>query len=79
MGTDIGPTSSGRYQLHVRFTNDGNQPRAVPTKAAAVDPSGADRTFHPDYARTLTVDQMNSAWNAEIDRIMEPPSGLGGG
>jgi hypothetical protein len=26
MGTDIGPTVAGRYELHVRFTNDGNQP-----------------------------------------------------
>jgi hypothetical protein len=26
MGSEIGTTVTGRYQLHVRFTNDGNQP-----------------------------------------------------
>lgn len=26
MGTDIGLTTTRRYQLHVRFTNDGDQP-----------------------------------------------------
>jgi len=26
MGKEIGPTVAGGYELHVRFTNDGNQP-----------------------------------------------------
>jgi hypothetical protein len=26
IGSEIGPTVTGRYRLHVRFTNDGNQP-----------------------------------------------------
>jgi hypothetical protein len=26
MGRDIGPTVTGGYELHVRFTNDSNQP-----------------------------------------------------
>jgi hypothetical protein len=53
--------------------------RVVPTQAAPRDESGIDRTFHPDYARALTVEQTNAAWNAEIDRVMETPIGLGGG
>jgi hypothetical protein len=37
-----------------------------------------DRTFHPDYSRALTVDQMSRAWQAEADRIA-PPFVTGGG
>ena len=38
----------------------------------------ADRTFHPDFSRALTVDQMNRAWQNELDRI-NPPVVTGGG
>ena len=37
-----------------------------------------DRTFHPDYSRALSVDQMTRAWNDELDRI-NPPVVTGGG
>jgi hypothetical protein len=29
----------------------------------------ADRTFHPNYANALTIDQMSRAWQAEADRL----------
>lgn len=38
----------------------------------------ADRTFHPDYSKALTVDQMSRAWQNELDRI-NPPIVTGGG
>jgi hypothetical protein len=38
----------------------------------------ADRTFHPDYSRALTPDQMTRAWQDELDRI-NPPIVTGGG
>jgi hypothetical protein len=42
------------------------------------DLSGIDRTFHPDYAHALTVQQMNAAWDAEITRVFETPVTGGG-
>ena len=38
----------------------------------------ADRTFHPDYSRALTIEQMSRAWQAEADRLA-PPIVTGGG
>ncbi|MEA2787568.1 MAG: hypothetical protein QOF71_3672 [Candidatus Eremiobacteraeota bacterium] len=38
----------------------------------------ADRTFHPNYAGALTIDQMARAWQAEADRLA-PPIVTGGG
>ena len=48
--------------------------RTTPTPS---DPR-ADRTFHPDFSKALTVDQMNRAWQDELDRI-NPPVVTGGG
>ncbi|HTJ28013.1 MAG TPA: hypothetical protein VMA36_17790 [Candidatus Limnocylindria bacterium] len=42
------------------------------------DESGIDRTFHPDYSHALTVEQMDAAWNAEINRVFETPIAGGG-
>jgi hypothetical protein len=50
-------------------------PKPTPTPP---DRSGIDRTFHPDYSHTLTVEQMDAAWNAEIDRVFETPIAGGG-
>jgi hypothetical protein len=49
-------------------------PKPLPTP----DLSGIDRTFHPDYSHALTVQQMNAAWDAEIDRVFETPITGGG-
>jgi hypothetical protein len=49
----------------------------APNLAARRDPR-TDRTFHPDYSRALTVDQMNRAWQNELNRI-DPPVVTGGG
>ncbi|MBV9439339.1 MAG: hypothetical protein JOZ24_05030 [Candidatus Eremiobacteraeota bacterium] len=46
--------------------------------ASDVVPSSADRSFHPDYSRALSVEQMTRAWRDEIDRL-NPPLGAGGG
>ena len=40
--------------------------------------AGVDRTFHPDFSHALSVDQMERAWQAELDRI-NPPTVTGGG
>jgi hypothetical protein len=45
--------------------------------AAQTDPR-ADRTFHPNYANALTIDQMSRAWQAEAERLA-PPIVTGGG
>ncbi|HEY6236616.1 MAG TPA: hypothetical protein VIW69_16070 [Candidatus Elarobacter sp.] len=37
-----------------------------------------DRTFHPNYAKALTVEQMPRAWQAEADRLA-PRIVTGGG
>jgi hypothetical protein len=52
-------------------------PRPKPTPADP-DRSGIDRTFHPDYSHAVTVEQMNAAWNAEINRVFETPIAGGG-
>ena len=46
--------------------------------APAPDQSGGDRTFHPDYSKALTPDQMTVAWKAEIDRVFQTPIAGGG-
>jgi hypothetical protein len=38
----------------------------------------ADRTFRPDYAKALTVEQMSRAWQAEAERLA-PQLVTGGG
>jgi hypothetical protein len=52
--------------------------RVVSPQQPRPDQSGIDRTFHPDDAHALTVDQLNAAWNAEVDRIMQKPVAGGG-
>jgi hypothetical protein len=47
---------------------------ALPAQAGA----RADRTFHPNYADALSIEQMSRAWQAEIDRLA-PPIVTGGG
>ena len=51
----------------------------APRRTAPTPPDPrADRTFHPDFSRALTVEQMNRAWQNELDRI-NPPVVTGGG
>jgi hypothetical protein len=66
------PVVAGKHDRQVTITRV-----AAPQPATRVEPE-MDRTFHPDYTRALTVEQMNAAWNAEVDRIMEPPATGGG-
>lgn len=49
----------------------------VPAVAVQANPH-VDRTFHPDFSHALSVDQMERAWQAELDRI-NPPIVTGGG
>jgi hypothetical protein len=42
-------------------------PKPLPTP----DLCGIGRTFHPDYSHARTLEQMNAAWDAEIDRVFE--------
>jgi hypothetical protein len=72
-----GPTAPIAQTVH-------DDPRNVsishvnPPAKTPVDKSGIDRTFHPDYSQALTVEQMDAAWNAEINRVFETPIAGGG-
>ena len=44
----------------------------------SAQPRRLDRTFHPDYSKALSVDQLTRAWHDEVDRI-NPPIVTGGG
>ncbi len=47
-------------------------------KQSTQSDSPPDRTFHPDYSRALSTDQMARAWRDEADRLA-PPVITGGG
>jgi hypothetical protein len=47
-------------------------------KAAPQSDPRADRTFHPDYSRALSVEQVTRAWQAEMERIAPQPVTGGG-
>jgi hypothetical protein len=71
-----GPTAPIAQTVH-------DDPRNVSVSHVApaqtpVDESGIDRSFHPDYSQALTVEQMDAAWNAEINRVFETPIAGGG-
>ena len=52
---------------------------AAARRAKPPEPDGPpDRSFHPDYSRALSTDQMTRAWHDEIDRL-SPPFITGGG
>lgn len=66
--TDTPPTAQMRV---IGITNAG--------RGKAPAPAGqVDRTFHPDYSKALSVEQMTRAWHDELDRI-NPPIVTGGG
>jgi methylmalonyl-CoA mutase cobalamin-binding subunit len=69
----VSPVVAGRHDRQVTVT------RVVAPQDPARDESGIDRTFHPDYTQALTAEQMNAAWSAEVDRVMQKPVGEGGG
>jgi hypothetical protein len=50
----------------------------VPKPPSNQDESETDRTFHPDYSKALTPDQVQAAWNAEINRVFQTPISGGG-
>jgi hypothetical protein len=59
----------------LRVIGVANAKRTAPPAQAG---TRADRTFHPDYSRALTIDQMSRAWQAEVERI-SPQIVTGGG
>jgi hypothetical protein len=75
--TNTVPVTAPAAQGRLAQDTTGISRAAVPP-ATPVDKSGIDRSFHPDYSRALTVDQMTAAWNAEIDRVFETPITGGG-
>ena len=50
----------------------------VPKPPSKRDESRTDRTFHPDYSKALTPDQMQAAWNAEINSVFQTAISGGG-
>jgi len=72
VGSLVAETPPG---AHLRVIGIANAKRtATPAQAD----TSADRTFHPNYANALTIDQMSRAWQAEVDRI-SPQIVTGGG
>jgi hypothetical protein len=67
--------TEGPVTSQMRVIGITNAPRAG-TPAQPEKP--VDRTFHPDYSKALTPDQMTRAWQDELDRI-NPPIVTGGG
>lgn len=59
----------------IRTTTSFSQP-AKP--ATTPDKSDPERPFQPDYTNTLTPQQMQAAWESEIERVFVPPIGGGG-
>ncbi|HEY0383186.1 MAG TPA: hypothetical protein VGC72_13415 [Candidatus Elarobacter sp.] len=72
MGSLVTDTPRG---AELRVIALANAKRTAP--AAQPDPR-ADRTFHPGYAKALTIEQMSLAWQAEADRLA-PQIVTGGG
>jgi hypothetical protein len=65
--------SPATSQMHVMGIT--NAPRAATPQ---LRDNRTDRSFHPDYSKALTPDQMTRAWQDELDRI-NPPIVTGGG
>jgi hypothetical protein len=59
----------------LRVIGIANSKRTAPPAQAD---ARADRTFRPNYANALTIDQMSRAWQAEVDRL-SPQIVTGGG
>jgi len=72
VGTLVTDTPATSQMRIIGITN------AARGKIPAQPDRQADRTFHPDYSRALSVDQMERAWRDELDRI-NPPIVTGGG
>ena len=51
---------------------------ALAAFVATSTPAPTDATFHPDYSKALTVEQMSAAWQAELDRLFPQPVTGGG-
>lgn len=47
-------------------------------RTTSADQTTSGNDFHPDYSQALTLDQMTAAWNAEINRVFQPPFAGGG-
>lgn len=72
VGTLITDTPAASQMRIIGITNAGRG--TIP----AQPDRQVDRTFHPDYSRALSVDQVTRAWRDELDRI-NPPIVTGGG
>jgi hypothetical protein len=72
VGSLVADTPPG---AQLRVIGIANAKRTAPPAQAG---TRADRTFHPNDAKALTVDQMSRAWQAEVDRL-SPQIVTGGG
>jgi hypothetical protein len=69
MGRDIGPTVTGGHELHVRFTNDGNQPITRIVFALNDGRTVADAgTFAPGVTIDQTLD-LGPSDDADSGRV----------
>ena len=72
VGSLVADTPPG---AQLRVIGIANAKRTAPPAQAD---TRADKTFHPNYAGALTIDQMSRAWQAEVDRL-SPQIVTGGG
>jgi hypothetical protein len=59
------------------FAGAAEKVSTAPTGSASRD-ARVDTTFHPDYSKALSVEQMSAAWQAELDRLFPQPVTGGG-
>src|SRR5713226_5036195 len=64
MGKEIGPTVAGGYELHVRFTNDGNQPI---TRIVFALNDGSTVVDAGTFAPGVTIDQTLDLARSDAD------------
>jgi hypothetical protein len=69
---------TGNDQATVKKAPATTSPIGSTASKSSTDQAKADRDFHPDYSHAITPAQMDAAWNAEIERVFQPPHGGGG-
>lgn len=70
--------AGGNDQVAMKQTAADPNSISLASSKSSTDQQKADADFHPDYSRALTPAQFDAAWNAEIERVFQPPHGGGG-
>jgi hypothetical protein len=70
--------TGGNDQVAVKKAAPTTNPIGSINSKSSTDPQKVDRDFHPDYSHAIAPSQMDAAWNAEIERVFQPPHAGGG-